>query len=109
MFTFSTNGVYVFGDYQNVDASQTIVKVSYSCPSGTNNNIYPLTESNLELLGIQPAEYQMKDLPKAIIVIPLMMILFAFVSTWIQSIIENKIIANELEKRLKRAGKKRNY
>ena len=61
MFTFVTSGVYVFGDYQNIEVFQTIVKVSSSCSNATN--IYPLTEQNLQLLGIEPNQYQMGTLP----------------------------------------------
>jgi len=55
LYTFDTEGVYVFGDSQNPKTSLTIIKISQDmCSSDKtkNGNIFPLTEANLAVLEI---------------------------------------------------------
>jgi hypothetical protein len=49
-FTFSTEGVYMFGDYADPTNAQTLVLVS----SSETPAILPLTTENLVTLGVAP-------------------------------------------------------
>eukprot|EP00347_Sterkiella_histriomuscorum_P005935 403354701 len=106
-FTFSQEGVYVFGDYADLYNSQTIIKVDDQCPA--TKNIYPMTEENLQLLNIKPQELKLTKMNEGLIAIPVVFIFLTFVSTAVQKHIENKILKKELERRLKRAGRRRNF
>jgi hypothetical protein len=59
MYSFDTEGVYVFGDSANQLTSVTIIKVSKTLCNSTSGNIYPVTEENLKRLGIIPDELKL--------------------------------------------------
>ena len=61
------------------------------------------------MFGIKPQEVKLKRMEDSLIVIPIIFIVLSFVSTGVQRHIENKIEARELERRLKRAGRRRNF
>jgi hypothetical protein len=58
--SFSSKGVYVFGNVKNPDASQTIVKVVKNIAECKGQKLYPSTPDNFKLLDILPKQEDMR-------------------------------------------------
>lgn len=62
-YTFTKEGVFVFGDYSDPNGFQTIVYVNNTLYTEyEDSNIFPLTAENLELLGISSQDPVMRQL-----------------------------------------------
>lgn len=57
--SFPAEGVYVFGNVNNPDEAQTIVKVVKKITECKGQKLYPVTPENLQLLSIIPKEKSM--------------------------------------------------
>lgn len=86
-FTFSKEGVYVFGDYVNPADAQTIVVVSAELKS----TIVPLTAANLQKLGVAQAAPELQVLPFELAAIAPAFLAASLAALLLQNILELRI------------------
>jgi hypothetical protein len=78
-FTFSNEGVFVFGDYSAPDQYQTIVLVTSDSNICEGQSVWPITSGNMNKLGITPKKIELKFYEEGLHVIPPLFIVFAFI------------------------------
>ena len=59
-YSFSEEGVFVFGDYSTPDTLQTIILVTNSANRCQGQRTWPLTAQNMKQLGILPKPLELK-------------------------------------------------
>lgn len=102
LVNFPNEGVYAFGNNQ-VDVVQTIVLVTNDFDErcfGVQS--WPMTSNNMRKLDIVKGEVLLRSFDYWLHYIPSFFILVAFAACGLQHIVESRIEAAELERRLKR-------
>ena len=106
MVNFVEEGVFVFGDHSAPTTPMTVVlsttEKSNRCEGQTQ---WPLTSDNMIKLGIQKRPVELKHYESWIDGIPIFFVLLAFVAVGIQYVVESRIEAKELEKRMRLEAK----
>jgi len=101
--SFVKEGVFVFGDHLSPTTPQTVVLVTEEketrCEGQTQ---WPLTSTNMKKLGIARNENPMRAFNSSLTAIPYIFVGFAFVAVALQWLVESRIEAAELERRLRR-------
>lgn len=103
MVSFLYEGVFVFGDHTSPTTAQTIVLVTENkqelCLGQTQ---WPMTSDNMKRLGLIKKEILLREFDFWLHYIPSFFIFLAFVTCFVQYMIESRIEAAELERRMRR-------
>ena len=100
---FAYEGTYVFGDFQTPETPQTIVFVTSEknevCLGQTQ---WPMTSENMKRFGFVKKPVTLKEFDAWLHYIPPFFIAVAFILCAVQAVIEARIEASELERRMRR-------
>mmetsp|Transcript_32589 Transcript_32589/g.40389 ORF Transcript_32589/g.40389 Transcript_32589/m.40389 type:complete len:135 (+) Transcript_32589:191-595(+) len=106
MVAFVNEGVFVFADHQAPATPMTVILVTNDKAGRCNGQTqWPLTADNMIKLGIQKRPVELKEYEAWIDGIPIFFICVAFAAVGAQHVVESKIEARELERRMRLEAK----